>query len=76
MILGIPGVVFIHTITYSEVLSEARKSSARAGYSKHPCSLTDYVNHNTAVTSCLLHSCGSNALTRNDIKDEVSFRLR
>jgi len=60
MILGIPGVVFIHTITYSEVLSKARKSSAKAGYSKRPRSLTDYVNHNTAVT---LHSCGSNALT-------------
>jgi len=76
MILGIPGVVFIQTITYSEVRSEAKKSSAKAGYSKRPCSLTDYVNHNTAVTSCLLHVCGSNALTFNDIKDEVVFRVR
>jgi hypothetical protein len=67
MILGIPGMVFIQMITYSEDHSEAKKSSAKAGYIKRPCSLTDYVNHNTAVTSCLLHACGSNALTSNDI---------
>jgi hypothetical protein len=66
----------MHTITYSEVLSEARERSAKAGYSKRPCSLRDYVNHNTAVTSCLMHSSGSNALARNDIKDKGLFRLR